>query len=336
VLTAAAQLALAAAPNFGMAVAAVVLLGLAFEVYEPPSQALIAEEAPTDVRTAAYGRMSAGMSAAAVVSGLIAAAVGAVDVRLLFVFDATSCLACAALMRFTLPARRHPVNKAEAAKERADHRSLARPWRDRRLLALLALGIVFASLYLQLNVTLPLTLVDRGIPVSRLGLLLSLGAVTVLLAQPLLTKGRLARADDVGAMCAGYAVLGTGLLANGLASSLWQFALATVLWSIGALILMGRAYNLVAAISPEHGHARYFSVYGLCWGVAAVLGPLAGTQILTRLGPAGLWTGCAIACGLLAAIQLPMRHLIASDIAPQASDIAPQKEAVKQSAGQET
>jgi MFS family permease len=317
VLTAAAQLALAAAPDFGVAVAAVVLLGLAFEVYEPPSQALIAEQVPARARTAAYGRMSAGLSAAAVVSGLIAAAVGAVDIRLLFVFDAASCLACAALMRFTLPARHHRVSKTGAAKEPAADPSQARPWRDRRLLALLALGIVFASLYLQLNVTLPLTLVDRGIPASRLGLLLSLGAVTVLLGQPLLTKGRLARADDVGAMGAGYVILGTGLLANGLASSLWQFALATVLWSTGTLILMGRAYNLVAAISPERGHARYFSVYGLCWGVAAVLGPLAGTQILARLGPAVLWTACAAACGLLAAAQLPMRRLFAPVTAPQ-------------------
>jgi len=317
-LTAVAQLGLAAAPSLGYAVAAVVLLGLAFEIYEPPSQALIAEAVPADVRPAAYGRMSAGLSAAAVASGLIAAAVGAVDVRLLFLIDAITCLACAALMRFTLPARPYGAEETDSgANGAAADLPRARPWRDRRLMALLALGTVFASLFMQLNVTLPLTLLDHGIPASRIGLLAALAALTAVLSQPLLTKGRLADADNFGAMGVGYAVLGLGMLANGLASSLWQFALATVVRSVGELVLMGRTYSLVAAISPPHARGRYFSVYGLCWGFAAVLGPLTGTQLLARFGTVGLWASCAAACGLLAVAQVPMRRLIAASIAPQ-------------------
>lgn len=304
VLTAAAQLALATAPNFTVAAAAVIMLGLAFEVYEPPSQALIAEAVPAAIRPAAYGRMSAGLSAAAVLSGLTAAAVGAIDVRLLFVIDAVSCLICAALMRFTLPAKITHVADDEVAGPQA------RPWRDRRLLALFTLGIVFASLYLQLNVTLPLTLEERGIPASRLGLLLALAAVTIFLGQPLLTRGWVARADAFRAMSVGYLILGIGLLANGLASTLWQFALATLLWSIGDLILLGRVYSLVADISPDNAKARYFSIYGLCWGFAAVIGPLAGTQLLAQLGPLWLWSACAAACALLAAAQPPLRRLV--------------------------
>ena len=94
-LTALAQLALAAAPTPVAAAVAVAVLGLAFEVYEPPSQALIADVVPAPVRPAAYGLLAAGLSAAAVAAGLLAAALGAVDLRLLFVLDAVTCLACA-------------------------------------------------------------------------------------------------------------------------------------------------------------------------------------------------------------------------------------------------
>jgi predicted MFS family arabinose efflux permease len=115
-LTALAQLALAAAPTPVAAAVAVAVLGLAFEVYEPPSQALIADVVPAPVRPAAYGLLAVGLSAAAVAAGLLAAALGAVDLRLLFVLDAGTCLACAVLLRVALPSRR-PARGRDAGPE---------------------------------------------------------------------------------------------------------------------------------------------------------------------------------------------------------------------------
>jgi len=45
-LTAVAQLGLAGAPNLAAAAVAIAVLGLAYEIYEPPSQALIADVVP--------------------------------------------------------------------------------------------------------------------------------------------------------------------------------------------------------------------------------------------------------------------------------------------------
>jgi MFS family permease len=186
----------------------------------------------------------------------------------------------------------------------------ASPWRDRRLMALLACGILFASVYLQVSATLGLTLGLRGIPASRVGLLLTVSALVVVAGQPLLSRGPVARLDPWSAMAAGYLLLGAGLLANGFAATLPQFAAATVLWSTGDLVLLGRAHALVADIAPERARARYFSVYGLCWGAAAVLGPVAGTQLLDRAGPRVLWVACAAGCGALALAQPRLRRLV--------------------------
>ena len=318
-LTALAQLALAAAPTPLAAAVAVAVLGLAFEVYEPPSQALIADVVPAPVRPAAYGLLAAALSVAAVAAGLLAAALGAVDLRLLFVLDAVTCLACAVLLRVALPsgrpARGRDTGPGPDAAQGSDagpgvDQGGASPWRDRRLMALLACGILFASVYLQVSATLGLTLGLRGIPASRVGLLLAVSALVVVAGQPLLSRGPVARLDPWSAMAAGYLLLGAGLLANGFAATLPQFAAATVLWSTGDLVLLGRAHALVADIAPERARARYFSVYGLCWGAAAVLGPVAGTQLLGRAGPRVLWVACAAGCGALALAQPRLRRLV--------------------------
>ena len=103
--TALAQLALAAAPSLaGGRGRPRSPLGLVFEVYEPPSQALLADVTTEDQRPVAYGLMAGAMAAAGMAAGLLAAAVAGFDLRWLFVVDAGTCLACAVLVGATLPA----------------------------------------------------------------------------------------------------------------------------------------------------------------------------------------------------------------------------------------
>ena len=105
-------------------------------------------------------------------------------------------------------------------------------------------------------------------------------------------------------------MLAAGLLATGLVRSLAGFVAATVVWSLGDLVLMGRAYTLVAAIAPEHGRGSYLATYGLSWGVAAVVAPLLGTQLLERAGATVTWTVLAVVSLLLAAAYGPARGLL--------------------------
>jgi MFS family permease len=308
VLTAAAQLGIAASPTLLSAGLAVAGLGLAFEIYEPASQSLIADTVPAAARPAAYGLMSAGLVVAGVAAGLLAFAIGSWNVRLLFVVDAGTCLACALLLALALP---HPAAGPAPRGARPDRDPRSSPWRDRRLLALLAVGTAFAAIYLQVDATLALTLAARGIPATRLGLLLTVAAATTAVGQPLLRRGWFARLDPWRALTVGYGLLGLGLLANGFASTLPQFAAATVLWSLGDVLLLGRAYGLAADIAPAERRASYFSVYGLSWGAAAIVGPFAGTQLLTRMGPVRLWGAAAAGCAALALAQPWLRKTVA-------------------------
>lgn len=300
--TAAAQLGLAASRSLTQAAIAVLALGLAFEVYEPASQSMIADAVPAERRPEAYGLLSAAMAAAGVGAGLLATLIAGLDLRWLFVVDAGTGLACAVVVVFALPGG--PV-----AAGRGSGRGF-----DARLGVLLATGTVFAIVYLQTTVALPLTLTGRGQPVARLGLLLTVSALTVVLGRPLL---RIRVRDDFRAMAIGYLILAIGLLALGLSTSLPGFLIAMVISAVGDLLLLGRAYSVVAALAPPGARGRYLAIYGVSWGVAAVVAPLLGTETFVYAGPLALWSGCAVACLTLAALQPLVRRLAAA--APQSS-----------------
>lgn len=172
---------------------------------------------------------------------------------------------------------------------------------------MLLMGTAFAVIYLQITIALPLTLIARGQSVSQIGLLLTTSAITMVLGQPLLRVSALERTDHFTAMALGYLILGADLLATGFVTTLTTFMAATVIWSIGDLILLGRAYTIVAALAPPTGRGRYMAIYGTSWGLAAIAAPLVGTQLIERGGPPLIWSACAVACLALSAAQPAMR-----------------------------
>jgi MFS family permease len=300
VATAIAQLLVAGSRTMVQASVAVVLLGLAFELYEPPTQALVADATTPEDRPVAFGLLFAALSVAGMGAGLLAALLAGIDLRWLFVADAVTGLLCAAVVWWRLP---RPVRTSGAPTP-----SPAQPWRDPRLLAMLGLGTVFAVVYLQVVVILPLTVSGRGLPLSTVGLLLAVAATATLLGQPLVSAPWLVRIDDTSAMAIGFLVLAVGLTLMGFATSVTWYVVATVVWSLGELVLMGRVYALVSGLAPAHGRGAYLAAYGTSWGVAAAAAPLLGTQLLARTGPVVTWACLAVISLALAAACVTRRR----------------------------
>lgn len=294
-----ALLAFAASPTLGAAAVSVTLLGLAFELYEPPSQAIVADLCPPEQRPRAYSLLGTALAVAGVVAGLLAAALATLDLRWLLVADALSCLAAAAVVAVVVPAGR----PAPVARSRAGS-----PWRDRRLLLMWLAGTAFATLYLQAMVGLPLTLLERGLPASRMGWLLAVSALVLVLT------GRLTRdwsPTPFRAMAIGYVLLAAGMALAGVSGSTAGFVVAVAVWSVGDLLLLGHPFAVVAGLAPAGGSARYLAAYGTCWGVAAVLAPLLGTRLLAA-DPAWLW-GCSAGLALrLATVQPALARALES------------------------
>lgn len=293
-----AQLGIAASESLVMAASSVVALGLAFEIYESPCQALIADSVDARSRAPAFGLLSASLSVAGLGAGLIATAAAPVSLRLLFVVDATTCLAAAVLVARLLPTDRPALRGAVRS-----HGGRS-PWRDRRLIFLFATNVVFAASYLQVGVTLPLTLQHRGLAASAYGLVLVTASVVGLAAQPLLRSRRSARISEGSTHAAqivgGYLLLAIGFAGFGFARSLAGFLSATVVSGVGEVLLAGHVLALVSTLAPADRRGRYLAAFGLSWGLAATLGPLPGTLLLEHVGDQMLWMIVAACCASVA------------------------------------
>jgi MFS family permease len=116
---------------------------------------------------------------------------------------------------------------------------------------------------------------------------------------------------------------------NSFARSIWEFIGATVIWSIGDIILLGRAMAVVASIAPAGERGRYMSVYGLNWGLAIAIAPFTGTQMLQRWGTSWTWGAIALLCAALALLQPLVGRVVG-----KASQRHPVGETIRQSSAQ--
>ena len=309
---AAAQLGIATAPDLAVAAVCTVLLGLAFELYEPPSQAMIADAVPAGERASAYALLTTALAVGNMGAGLVADVVGRENLRWLFVVDAATCLACALIIRLALPTDQTSAKRVDDAK------SGFTPWRDRALLTMTAAGTVFALVYMLMLVSLPLSLSADGMNPASAGLVMTVSTLALIVARPVMRLRRLADLPTTAAFAIGYLLMAGGLAGYAVAHTLPALLAPTVAWSLGNLLLMGRAFAVVAGLAPPGASARYLAVYGLSWGFATVAAPVVGTWLIGAFGPGTLWTAMAVVCLAMAVAQpVLLRRLARSDQEPR-------------------
>lgn len=269
-----------------LVVAAVLLLGLSYEVVEPATQAVIAETIGHDRQASAFALLWSTLSVAGVVSGLLAALLGRWGVSAIFICDAVSSLLAAGAAVLLLPsvrAERHPS-----------------PWRSAltpRLLAWTGVGSVYATLVMVIVFMLPLAVDRAGHPTSTVGWVLAVAAAAAIGAQRVLARveHRMPSATAL-VLCHLMLAAGLGLWATGQVG--WLVAGAVLEGASGAFLL--GTYQATAARMGGPGlGAAVMTVFGLSWGVATVVAPLAGAPLLAA-GPVTLWTTCAAASLVLA------------------------------------
>lgn len=308
VALAVAQLGLAAAPGMAAATVCAVVMGLAFELFEPPTQATIADAVPAAGRASAFELLTTAVAAGSLAAGVIADVVGRWSLRWLFVVDAGTGLVCAAIVGLALAPdavsqRGEDPEDPEDPAPGASALERVSPWRDRSLLLATAAGTVFALVSMLMLSALPLSLAAAGLNPADAGLIMAASTGTLVLARPLLRRRRLAELSHAATFALGYLLMATGFGGYALAYSLPALLVPTALYSIGNLLVMGRSFAVVSELAPAAASARYLAVHGLSWGVATLLAPLVGTWLIGVSGPGSLWGASAAVCAAMVVVQ---------------------------------
>lgn len=294
--TALALVAVGAATGFAALLATVLGYGVLLDLVRPAVQAAVADVVPAPDRVRAYAlnfwAINFGFAVAIPLGGFLAER----GYWWLFVLDAATCLAFAALVAWRLPETRPPHGSDTPAGTLRDVVA------DRLLLALVACVVLQAAVYLQAFTTLPLVVRDDGLGASGYGLVLGLNGLLIIALQPAVL-GLLARRDRGKLLLVAGLLQGGGVALHGLADSLLGHAAVVVVWTVGEVLQAGLLATVVAGLAPAHLRGRYLGVFGASFGIAGLVAPLAGTQLLAQLGEGALWGACAVA-GAVSAVGL--------------------------------
>jgi MFS family permease len=295
-VTAAALMGLGLARNLALITVLGFAVGTVGDMYRPAATAAIADVVAAPSRERAYAlqfwAINLGFSISSVAAGLLLH----VGFGTLFVLDALTTLAFGVLALRFIPETR-PQASAEQPRAR-----LADPLRllgsDRLLLGCALVVLVYAILYSQVTVVLPLAIRHAGLSASVFGYVVAVNGIAIIVLQPF-AIGWLERVPRRLTLPGGVALVGVGLATTVLCHTAWQFAASVLLWTLGEIAVSGSFQALIAALAPEHMRGRYAGAVGLAWGAAGLAAPLLGT---TGYSYSPALTGCAcVAAGIVAA-----------------------------------
>jgi MFS family permease len=295
------------------------LFGLALDMFRPAAQSIVADLVPSAGRTRAYGLLlwaiNLGFSIGMVLGGTLART----GFHALFWTDAGTCAVFGLLVWCTVP-ETGPQDRTGARSGR-----IADVLRDRTMLAFTLVVLAAGTVFLQAFASLPLVMRAAGLSPATYGAVLAVNGVVIVLVQPLIGP-RLGRLDAPRTLAAGILVVGLGYGLTALATTGWEYAATVAAWTLGEILIHSIAATVVADLAPPHLRGRYNGLYGMAWGLAALLAPLAGTQLL-RAGPTTLWLSCLGSCVAAAAGQLllapTIRRRQAAAAEPQPSPAQP-------------
>jgi MFS family permease len=295
--TAVALVALGAAETMPAICAAAVGVGLMAELFRPVGSAAVAD-LPAQERVRAFGLLFWAANLGFTVSTVAAGALVQHGYGVLFGINAAASVLAALIVWRHVPETRPSTPKAP--------RQALLPvlLRDRVMLAMGAIHIVYFTMFLQTFSTLPLVMAADGHGAGTYGAMLALNGIVIVVVQPIavrLLDGR----DTASVLSVSMLLVGIGGGLGAVVPSGAGHAGSVLVWTLGQIgvsVMFGAAF---ANLAPAGLRGRYMGVASTMWSVGAVLGPLVGTALLDHAGRTVLWVVCtATGFALFAALRV--------------------------------
>jgi MFS family permease len=295
--TAAATITLALVRGLPELVAVAGAVGLTQQMVRAPTTAMIADLVAPAGRVAAMGVLrffiNAGFALGPAAAGFLADR----SFLLLFVLDAASSVAFAAIALVALPGGAPRLARREHRAE-GTRAILA----DRGFLLFLAATLAGSAVYLQASTTFPLWVVQNGFSNSVYGYLIGVnGLVIILLELFLISVTQRLPARPV--VAGGFLLIGVGFALTAGAHTLPLLAVTVLVWTLGEMTAFPMSGAYVADVAPVHLRGRYQGAWGLTWSLGLMLGPGLGGWLFA-VNPNLLWLLCGVAGAVAAGLVL--------------------------------
>jgi len=277
------------------------LVGMVGDAFRPAMMVAVTRSSTPEQRTRSFALMrlaaNAGMAIGPGAGGWLAS----VNYDILFVVDALTCVGAAVVLLIALPTL---PSGGGGEEEDAVRPSLA-PARDFPFLMFLVVIFAVSVSFFQVFTVLPLHLRDSyGLQEGSIGSILALNAIIIVVFEMILLR-RLERIEPLHVAAVGGLMLGAGLAMLPLGPPLIFAVLATMVWTLGEMLLLPISTVIVASRAGPSNTGGYMGFYLVTFGIAFVVAPWLGTHVYEHYGPGMLWgatgiTGLLIAAGCVA------------------------------------
>jgi MFS family permease len=283
--TAVALVALGSAETMPAICVAAVGVGLTAELFRPVGSAAVAD-LPAQERVRAYGLLFWAANVGFTVSTVAAGVLVQHGYGILFGINAAASVLAALIVWRHVPETRPPMPQAT--------RQALLPvlLRDRVMLAMAAIHVVYFTMFLQTFSTLPLVMAADGHGSGTFGAMLALNGIVIVLVQPIavrLLDGR----DTASVLAVSMLLVGIGGGLGAVVDSGAGHAGSILVWTLGQIgvsVVFGATF---AGLAPADLRGRYMGIASTTWSLGAVLGPLLGTALLDHAGRTALWVACS-------------------------------------------
>jgi MFS family permease len=276
------------------------LSALTGDVYRPAANAAIADVVVPADRARAFGLVYWAVNLGWAVSLSVAGFVAERSMLALFLADAFTSFAFAAIVWRQIPETRpahHPPAPVVGG--------LVRVFRDRVFVTFLAIHLAVLVIFTQFQLAAPLDYAAHGVGPVAFSALMALNGVGVVILQPLLSP-RLPAYDGARVLALSSVLVGLGYGLNSFGGSLPAYVVGALLYTTGEVLGFPVASAIVADLAPPDLRGRYQGAFSMSWGLAFTLSPLVGGEVLHRHGGRVLWLGC-----LAVALLMALAHLAA-------------------------
>jgi MFS family permease len=266
----------------------------------PSQSTLLAGLTPQARRHAAFALQrvtrNLGIGLGGVTGGLIATTSDAGSFTVLYMIDAATFIAFAAVLSLV------PEPELPGVADGARPGRYLDVLRHRVFLGFVGLNVLFvAAGYAQLELLPVFAKNEAGVTEKAIGIIFFANTLVIVLGQLPVSKlleGR-RRMRALAAMTVLWAAAWIGVLASGAlletAAAATAFALAVMVFAVGECFQGPTQGALVADLAPPHLRGRYMALSTLSWELGFIVGPAAGGFILAA-EPLALWPLAAIVC----------------------------------------
>ena len=252
----------------------IVVIGLLSNVAGPAHDAMVADLLPENKRSEGFGILRVAGNLAWIIGPTIGGVVAARSFFMLFVIDSVLSGIVAYIFYKLIPETK-PSAPAEKSHESVWQtvKGYRLVLRDFAYMAFLLASMIMLAVYQQMYNTLPVYLRDsHGFTPSAYGFFLTTSAITVVLFQFWVSRSIKNRPPFL-MMALGTVFYAFGFGMIGFISAYLLFLLASIIITIGEMIMMPTSQALAANFAPVDMRGRYMAVFGLSWAIPSMFGP---------------------------------------------------------------